>query len=159
MKTNITLQQLTACQEITIQTLAKKVLTQGLQAQFNEYLANYEGESLLDVYDCLQDFSTHGAKVELLNASGATLATFHGMNPADTLQALNGYLWAQIDNAPSNWQAVGQNSKKWDELEQCTFTLGGVVRPVVLTYFHYCFCKGRITINELLAYSVEPVAC
>lgn len=159
MKTNITLQSLTMCQESTIQAIAKSILTQGLQAQFNEYLAAYIGESILDVYDCLQDFSTHGAKIELVSSSGATLATFFGMNPAHTMQQLNDYLWSQIDHTPRNWQAVGQNSKRWDELEQCTFTLGGVARPVVLTYFHYCFAKGRITVNELLSYSVEPVAC
>lgn len=143
MKTNITLTQFAAISQSTeVIEIVAMIKARRLESEFNSYLATYDGgdNNLLDYMDAVLDFP-RSVLIEV--CTPASRHTFSGADTDEAMEQLNSWLWQQVKLTPN----------MWDKIERYTFQIGTITRRVCLTYFHYCYAKGRITVDELLRYS------
>lgn len=115
--------------------VAKRILDTKRSSEFNKYRFFYPGANFSkpDLLDCLLDFNIFAGEVKLYKGKNA-YKQFLGFTKEETLAALSEFLF--INN----------------EEEDLTFSVRGYKDrfPVNLTFFHYCFAKGRISVDEML---------
>lgn len=115
--------------------VAKRILDAKKSSEFNKFRFFYPGAnaSRADLRDCLTDFNLFAGEVKLYKGKNA-YKQFLGFTKEETLAALSEFIF--INN----------------EEEDLTFSVRGYKGrfPVNLTFFHYCFAKGRISVDEML---------
>lgn len=122
-----------------MQRAAQRILDEKVVSKFQKFCFSVYGkempDNVMDIFDALVDFASHGAEVRLEIPEGYCpgLVQIFGMTLTETMTKLHGWLM-------DNWEAV-----EYDVLERIEFTVKGIKGrfKINMAANHYVFVKGR----------------
>lgn len=128
-----------------MQRTAQRILDGKLTSKFAKFCFRIYGSEMpdneMDVYDAFVEFAGYGAAVTVWNTKeDDKVYKFGGMTPEESLKRMNEWIWRNHDAKGYQW------------LEDCEYRMEGMPGKyhLHLTYFHYCFVKGRISEKDIL---------
>lgn len=124
-----------------VQGIAEQIVSENLFNRFKRFAFYCKGDSEADLIDCLRDFSGFGGELKIevpKEVHPFKHFQFFGMTPQQSLFALFNY--------------TIEHPRLMDVMEGRLFTVAGSRKKYAYssTIMHYCFAKGRISVEEAL---------